>query len=215
MSSLKIQKASLHTGHPSDTVGCISGALFVLWALCHCLMRKKTHTQWASGKHITCGRHHLPIWHNFSKLSFIMTFYGLNDSFTISKTHLPMPRHTRARLDWWYYTDPPNPCLLLCSLLLSRPDKPRSSVLIGCWNVEKALLVPRRSCLHYNLFVFQFSVRYWKVEKEISHLARRPPQETGPTQVQHQAQIFSEALVRETEWIELQVHGFEVKCKAA
>lgn len=45
MSSLKIQKASLHTGHPSDTVGCISGALFVLWALCHCLMRKKTHTQ--------------------------------------------------------------------------------------------------------------------------------------------------------------------------
>lgn len=53
------------------------------------------------------------------------------------------------------------------------------------------------------------------MEKEISHLARRPPRETGPTQVQHQAQIFSEALVRKTEWIELQVYGFEVKHKAA
>lgn len=46
------------------------------------------------------------------------------------------------------------------SCLFSRPDEPRSSALIGCWNVEKALPAPRHSCLHYNLFVFQFSLRY-------------------------------------------------------
>lgn len=67
------------------------------------------------------------------------------------------------------------------SCLFSRPDKPRSSALIAWWDVEKALSAPLHSCLRYDLFAFYFqiSLRYWKVEKETSHLAGKTTLRNG------------------------------------
>ncbi len=100
------------------------------------------------------------------------------------------------------------------SRLFSRPDDPRSSALIGLWNVEKALPAPRHSCLHYNLFVFQFSLQYWKVEKKLLILQADHPEKrrTDTSLVSDRGQIVSEALLMKTNWIELQMH--EVKCEA-
>lgn len=44
--------------------------------------------------------------------------------------------------------------------LFSRPDDPRSSALIGLWNVERALPAPLHSCSHCNLYAFRFPLRY-------------------------------------------------------
>lgn len=198
MSSLEMQKPSLHAGRPSDTVGCISGALFVLWAPCRCLMRKKTIpptlARWEPGKQITEGCHDLPIWRNF-----------------ISKVHLHVPRRTRALiLDWWYCTDTPTPCLLPRSCLFSRPDEPRSSALIGCGNVEKAL--PARTII-YLCFNSPCGIERWK--KKFLILQADHPE----TQDWHKFSIGLKCSLRlwsgKTKWIELQVHGFEVKYKTA
>lgn len=55
VSWVEMQKPSVRAGRPSDTVGWIPAVLFVLWALCRCLMRKKTTppTRWET--------HHLKV----------------------------------------------------------------------------------------------------------------------------------------------------------
>lgn len=172
MSSLEVQivmqKPSPHAGRSSDTVGCISGVLFVLWALYQGLMRKKMipppHTHTPNGS----------LGNKSPKVAMTCQF-----GITLLTKYISMcpgrkePSFGLVILHW-YTNSQPAPC----SCLFSRPDDPRSSALIGLWNVDKALPAPRHACLHYNLFVFLFSLQCWKVGKKSSHLARRPPRET-------------------------------------
>lgn len=108
------------------------------------------------------------------------------------------------------------------SCLFSRPEDPRSSALIGLWNVEKTLPAPQHSFLHCNLFVFQFSLKYWKVENIFLILQADHPEKhrTDSSLAPDCSQKFSEASEISNEmlkpsWIESQMQGHQVKYRAA